>query len=93
MLLRVPGLGVKSAMLIVNARRYGRLTSYDLKKIGVVMKKAKYFITCHELASPLPGTILGVNELRPERLRAMLVSPQERKLAEKEQQLTLDFGV
>jgi len=93
MLLRVPGLGVKSAMLIVNARRYGRLTSYDLKKIGVVMKKAKYFITCHELASPLPGTILGVNELRPERLRAMLVSSQERKLAEKEQQLTLDFGV
>ena len=93
MLLRVPGLGVKSAMLIVNSRRYGKLSSYDLKKIGVVMKKAKYFITCHELASPLPGTILGVNELRPERLRAMLVSPQERKLAEKEQQLTLDFGV
>ncbi len=93
MLLRVPGLGVKSAMLIVNSRRYGKLSSYDLKKIGVVMKKAKYFITCHELASPLPGTILGVNELRPERLRALLVSPQERKLAEKEQQLTLDFGV
>ena len=93
MLLRVPGLGVKSAMLIVNARRYGKLTSFDLKKIGVVMKKAKYFITCHELASPLPGTILSVNELRPELLRAMLVSPQERKLAEKEQQLTLDFGV
>ena len=92
MLLRVPGLGVKSAMLIVNARRYGRLTSYDLKKIGVVMKKAKYFITCHELASPLPGTMLSINELRPERLRAMLVSPQERKLAEKEQQLTIDFG-
>ena len=93
MLLRVPGLGVKSAMLIVNSRRYGKLSSYDLKKIGVVMKKAKYFITCHELASPLPGTILGVNELRPERLRAMLVSPQERKLAEKEQQLSLDFDV
>ena len=93
MLLRVPGLGVKSAMLIVNSRRYNRLGFYDLKKMGVVMKKAKYFITCHELASPLPGTILGVNELRPERLRAMLVSPRERKLAEKEQQLTLDFGL
>ena len=93
MLLRVPGLGVKSALLIVNSRRYGRLTSYDLKKIGVVMKKAKYFITCHELASPLSGTMLSVNELRPERLRVMLVSPQERKLAEKEQQLSLDFGV
>ena len=48
-LLRVPGLGTKSAWLIVNSRRFGRLTSYDLKKMGVVMKKAKYFITCGEL--------------------------------------------
>ena len=93
MLLRVPGLGVKSATLIVNARRYGNLSSFDLKKIGVVMKKAKYFITCHELASPLPGAMPGINELRPERLRALLVSPQERKMAEKEQQLSIDFGV
>ena len=93
MLLRVPGLGVKSATLIVNARRYGNLSSFDLKKMGVVMKKAKYFITCHELASPLPGAMPGINELRPERLRALLVSPQERKMAEKEQQLSIDFGV
>ena len=41
-LLRVPGLGTKSAWLIVNSRRFNRLTSYDLKKMGVVMKKAKY---------------------------------------------------
>ena len=47
-LLRVPGLGTKSAWLIVNSRRFSRLTSYDLKKMGVVMKKAKYFITCNE---------------------------------------------
>ncbi len=91
MLLRVPGLGVKSAVTIVNSRRYNRLTSYDLKKMGVVMKKAKYFITCHELASPILGRILSVNELQPERLRALLVSPQERKRAAQEQQLTIDF--
>ena len=90
-LLRVPGLGVKSAVTIVNSRRFGRLTSFDLKRIGVVMKKAKYFITCHELTSPLPGSIRSVNELQPERVRQLLVSPQERKLAEKEKQLTLDF--
>jgi putative DNA modification/repair radical SAM protein len=90
-LLRVPGLGVKSAVTIVNSRRFGRLTSFDLKRIGVVMKKAKYFITCHELTSPLPGSIRSVNELQPERVRQLLVSPQERKLAEKEQQLALDF--
>ena len=90
-LLRVPGLGVKSAVTIVNSRRFGRLTSFDLKRIGVVMKKAKYFITCHELTSPLPGSIRSVNELQPERVRQLLVSPQERKLAEQERQLTLDF--
>ena len=91
MLLRVPGLGTKSAWLIVNSRRFGRITSYDLKKMGVVMKKAQYFITCNELVSPISGTTLGINELRPERLRSMLVSPQERKQAELEQQLTIDF--
>ena len=90
-LLRVPGLGVRSAITIVNSRRFGRLTSFDLKRIGVVMKKAKYFITCHELSSPLPGMIRSVNELQPERVRQLLVSPQERKLAEQEQQLALNF--
>ncbi len=45
-LLRVPGLGVKSARRIVAARRFGDLTFADLKKIGVVLKRALYFITC-----------------------------------------------
>ncbi len=46
-LLRVPGLGVNSARRIVAARRYGNLTFEDLKKIGVVLKRAVYFITCN----------------------------------------------
>lgn len=45
-LLRVPGVGVKSAQRIVAARRSGNLTFADLKKIGVVLKRALYFITC-----------------------------------------------
>ncbi len=45
-LLRVPGIGAKSAGRIVKARRSGRLTFSDLKKIGVVLKRALYFITC-----------------------------------------------
>lgn len=45
-LLRVPGIGVKSAKRIVAARRYGNLDFCDLKKIGVVLKRALYFITC-----------------------------------------------
>lgn len=45
-LLRVPGIGYKSAGRIVRARRLGNLDFADLKKIGVVLKRALYFITC-----------------------------------------------
>ncbi len=47
MLLRIPGIGVKSAGRIVRARRNGRLDFEHLKKIGVVLKRALYFITCN----------------------------------------------
>ena len=46
MLLRVPGIGVKSAQRIRVARRSGQLDLADLKRIGVVLKRAQYFITC-----------------------------------------------
>lgn len=46
-LLRVPGLGVRSAKRIVSARRYGVLDFDSLKKMGVVLKRAAYFITCN----------------------------------------------
>ena len=45
LLLRVPGIGVKSAQRIVEARRYGRLDDCGVKKTGIVMKRARYFIT------------------------------------------------
>lgn len=45
MLLRVPGIGYKSASRIVKARRMGMLDFEDLKKMGVVLKRALYFIT------------------------------------------------
>lgn len=90
-ILRVPGIGVKSAVLIVNSRRFNRITSYHLKKMGVVMKKAKYFITCGELTSAFSQPVIGINELRPERLRPLLLSKAQQKRAAAEQQLTLDF--
>ena len=46
MLLRVPGIGYKSASRIVKARRMGMLDFEDLKKMGVDLKRALYFITC-----------------------------------------------
>lgn len=45
-LLRVPGIGVKSARRIMSARKGGGLDFPDLKKLGVVLKRAAYFITC-----------------------------------------------
>lgn len=47
MLLRVPGVGVKSARRIMAARRSANLSFADLKKLGVVLKRALYFITCN----------------------------------------------
>jgi len=46
-LLRVPGIGTKSAERIVKARHFGGLRFEDLKKLGVVLKRALYFITCN----------------------------------------------
>ena len=45
-LLRVPGIGVTSAKRILTARRAGPLSFSGLKKLGVVLKRAQYFITC-----------------------------------------------
>ncbi|RGY95438.1 putative DNA modification/repair radical SAM protein [Clostridium sp. AM58-1XD] len=45
-LLRVPGMGVKSVRRIIAARKSSSLDFGDLKKMGVVLKRAAYFITC-----------------------------------------------
>jgi putative DNA modification/repair radical SAM protein len=45
-LLRIPGIGVRSAKRIVTARKVAFLNFNDLKKLGVVLKRAQYFITC-----------------------------------------------
>lgn len=45
-LLRIPGIGVRSAQRIVAARRTGSIDYAGLKKLGAVLKRAQYFITC-----------------------------------------------
>ncbi|MDL2320274.1 putative DNA modification/repair radical SAM protein [Alistipes sp. OttesenSCG-928-B03] len=84
MILRVPGIGVKSARQIVASRRFGRITTASLKKMGAVMKKAQYFITCGELSV----TARTVQEVRPEVLRRMLI-PQRGRNAPDINQLVL----
>ena len=46
LLLRVPGLGYRSARKILRARRFCSLSFEDLRKMGVVLKRAMYFLTC-----------------------------------------------
>lgn len=50
-ILRVPGIGIKSAKLIVSARRHGRLNLEALRRIGVVLKRAHFFIVCAGMKS------------------------------------------
>lgn len=69
MLLRVPGIGVKSAQRIVRSRRAGNLRLEDLKKLGVVMKRAQYFIT-------VSGRAAVSGRITPETLLLALASEQ-----------------
>lgn len=46
LLLRVPGIGVVTARRILSGRRFGKLSYDDLKKLGVVLKRARHFILC-----------------------------------------------
>lgn len=77
-LLRIPGIGMKSAQRILTARRGGSIDFPGLKKIGVVLKRAQYFITCSgKMAQGLKITTDGV-------LRA-LISEQDQRLLPQEQ--------
>ena len=82
-LLRVPGVGVKSAGRILYARRARRLDHEDLKKLGVVMKRAQYFITCK-------GKILDGLKLRQEGILRNLIAAERPVLPQAEaEQLSL----
>ena len=73
-LLRVPGLGVISAKKILRARRMGSLDFPDLKKLGVVLKRAQYFITCR--GKPAQGILNS-----PDAVLRGLLSEQSASLA------------
>ncbi len=77
-LLRVPGIGVTGVKKILMARRNGRLTFETLKKLGIVMKRAQYFITCGS------GLMEGVR-FTPESVLRGLVSENCKELASQNQ--------
>lgn len=69
MLLRVPGIGVTSAKRICAARRQAFLSYDNLRRLGIVMKRAQYFITCK-------GKYYGPS-LRPQELRNRLTAAEQ----------------
>ncbi|MBP3927777.1 MAG: putative DNA modification/repair radical SAM protein [Clostridium sp.] len=71
-LLRVPGIGTKSAMRIVVARKQSVLRFEDLKKMGVVMKRAVFFITCS-------GRMMYPIHFSEDAIAAQLVGEEKRK--------------
>lgn len=82
-LLRVPGIGTVSARRILYARRARKLEHEDLRKLGVVMKRAQYFITCK-------GRILDGLCLRPDSVLRSLTALERAALPASEgEQLSL----
>ncbi|MBP0981023.1 MAG: putative DNA modification/repair radical SAM protein [Oscillospiraceae bacterium] len=69
MLLRVPGMGVNSVIKILRARREGRLDFEGLRRIGVVLKRARYFITCS-------GRMMDGVKMNPDNILHALITPQ-----------------
>lgn len=82
MILRVPGIGVKSAMKIVKSRVHQRLNLDHLQRMGVALKRARFFITC-------PGSQHQHKDYEASRLRQMILSSES--AARQSPQLSL-FG-
>ena len=69
-LLRIPGIGVNSAQRIIMCRKYGVIKYEHLQKLGVVIKRAKYFITAN-------GEFLGFKKENPEQIRNILIEREK----------------
>lgn len=67
MVLRVPGIGVKSAKKIISSRRHQYLHLDHLQKMGVVVKRARYFISC-------PGLSIKPGSFQPETIRQHIIA-------------------
>ncbi len=82
-LLKVPGIGIKSAERIIACRKNFKLTFSDLKKIGVVIKRAKYFITCNH------KYFINESYFKKDFIEANLVLLDSPKIETKKEQLSL----
>lgn len=72
MILRIPGIGTQSALKIIQARKFGKLRSDQLKKIGIAYNRAKFFIRCAD--SPYQ-----LNEPEPQHIKHLILSESNSK--------------
>ena len=75
LILRVPGIGVRSALKIVQARRFGRLHADQLKKMGVAYNRAQHFIRCAD-------TPQFKKDINPQQVRRQIVQSGKSKYIE-----------
>lgn len=71
-ILRVPGIGVKSAQKIVAARKFGKLRIYQLKKLGIAYNRSQHFIRCAD--SPFQ-----LNEKQPHQIKSIIQQNSQSK--------------
>ena len=82
-LLKVPGIGIKSAQRIVACRKSFKITFNDLKKMGIVLKRAKYFITCNG------KYFISSEYFKKSFIEANLILEDSEKIEKRKEQLSL----
>ena len=82
-LLKVPGIGIKSAQRIIKCRQNFKITFADLKKMGIVIKRAKYFITCNG------RYFINSNYFQKSFIETNLILEDKIKIENKKEQLSL----
>jgi len=70
-LIRIPGIGIRGAHKILKARRFQNLSFENLKKLGISLKRAKYFIT-------IRGKYFGEKQFYPEYIKRALTKPKKK---------------
>jgi predicted DNA-binding helix-hairpin-helix protein len=78
LILRIPGLGVKSAKKIVASRKFGKLTIEHLRKFGVMLSRAKYFLVCESNG-------YEIRDLTEEKIKNKILSFSQGKFAPTQQ--------
>ncbi len=71
-IIRIPGVGRKSAMKMIQSRKFGKLREYQVRKMGISFNRAKFFMVCAD-------TSFEMGELAPLKIKSLITSPSKSK--------------